>query len=81
MATSNLHSMDILVFTYLMSQLFMIIDVWKEAKKAMMALAPNVALNKVYGANPPQGLQHESAQVCEDMFLMEEDEVALDWCA
>ncbi len=43
-----------------------------------MALAPDVALNKVYGVDPPQGLQHESAQVGEGKFPMEENEVALD---
>ncbi len=42
----------------------------------MMAL--DVALNKVYGANLPQGLQHESAQVGKDKFPMEKDETILD---
>jgi hypothetical protein len=63
MATSNFHSMDILVFTYFMSQLFMTTNVQREARKAMMALALDVASNKVYGVNLPQGLQHEFTQV------------------
>jgi hypothetical protein len=28
----------------------------REVRKAMMALAPNVASKKIYGANLPQGL-------------------------
>ncbi len=43
----------------------------------MMALAPDVASKKVYGANLP----HESAQVGEDKFHMEKDDFFLDWCA
>jgi hypothetical protein len=78
MATSNLHSMNILVFTYLMLQMFMTTYAQREARKAMMALALNMALKKVYGANLPQGLQHEFAQVREDKFPMEEDEIILD---
>ncbi len=77
MATSNSHSMNILVFTYLMLQMFMIIDAQKEVRKAMMALALDVASKKVYGVNLPQGLQHESAQVGEDKFLRKEDETTL----
>jgi hypothetical protein len=61
MATSNFHSMNILVLTYFMSRLFMTINVQREARKAMMAL--HVASNKVYGVKLPQGLQHEFAQV------------------
>ncbi len=77
MATSNSHSMNILFFTYLMLQMFMTIDVQKEVRKAMMALALDVASKKVYGVNLPQGLQHEFAQVDEDKFLRKEDETTL----
>ncbi len=69
--------MTILVFTYLMSQLFMNIDVQREVRKTMMALAPNVASTKVYVAYLPQGLQCESAHVGEDKFPMEENEAVL----
>ncbi len=68
MVTSNFHSMNIFVFTYVMSQLFMTIDARKEARKAMMALTLDVASKKVYGANLHQGLQHEPTQVHEDKF-------------
>lgn len=50
----------------------------REARRAMMALALYVGSKKVYGVDLPQGLQHESTQVGEDKFPMEEDEVALD---
>jgi hypothetical protein len=39
--------------TYLMSQLFMTIDVQGEARKAMMALTTNVASKKIYGVDLP----------------------------
>jgi hypothetical protein len=55
----------------------MTIDVQKEVRKAMMALALDVASKKVYGVNLPQGLQHEFAQVDEDKFLRKEDETTL----
>lgn len=44
----------------------------------MMALALDVASNKVYGADIAQGLQNEFVKVGEDKFAMEKDEVALD---
>jgi hypothetical protein len=44
----------------------------------MMTLALDVASKKVYGANLPQGFQHESAQVGEDKFPLEENETILD---
>jgi hypothetical protein len=44
----------------------------------MMALAPYVASNKVYGVDLPQGLQHESTEVSENKFPMEEHEATLD---
>jgi hypothetical protein len=50
----------------------MTIDARREARKALMALAPNVASKTVYGANLPQGLQHESTQVDGDKFPMED---------
>jgi hypothetical protein len=81
MATSNLHSMNILVFTYLMSQLFMTTNARRQARKAMMALAPNVASKKVYVVDLRQGLQHESTKVSEDKFSMEKNETTLDSCA
>jgi hypothetical protein len=56
----------------------MTIDARRELRKAMMAFAPNVASKKVYGVDLPQGLQHEFAQVDEDKFPMEEDEITLD---
>jgi hypothetical protein len=56
MAVNNLHSTNILVFTYLTSQLFMTTYAWKEVRKAMMALALDVASKKDYGVNLPQGL-------------------------
>jgi hypothetical protein len=77
MATSNLHSMNIIVYTYLMSQMFMTVDVRRKVTKALMPLTPDVASKMVYGVDLPQGLQHESTQVDEDEFPMEEDEVAL----
>jgi hypothetical protein len=43
-----------------------------------MALAPNVALKMIYGADLPQALQHESTLVDEDKFPTEEDEAVLD---
>ncbi len=45
--------MNIFVFTYLMSQMFMTTNAQREARKAMMALAPNMASKKIYGANLP----------------------------
>ncbi len=45
--------MNILVFTYLMSQLFMTINSQREARKAMMALAPNMVSKKIYGGDLP----------------------------
>ncbi len=78
MATSNLHSMKILVCTYLMLQTFMTIDAQREVKKAMMALGLDVTLKKVYGVNLPQGLQHELVQVSRGNFPREEDESILD---
>jgi G patch domain-containing protein 1 len=53
-------------------------DARREARKAMMALAPDVASKKVYGADLPQGFQHESAQTSEENFPMEEDEAEID---
>jgi hypothetical protein len=53
------------------------IDVQRDVEKAMMALALDVASKKVYGADLPQGLQHESAQVNEDKFPMEKYEATL----
>lgn len=44
----------------------------------MMALAADVASKKVYGADLPQGFQHESAQTSEENFPMEEDEAEID---
>jgi hypothetical protein len=70
--------MNILAFAYLMSQLFMTTEARRDAKKAMMALALDVASKKVYGADLSQGLQHEFAQVGENKFPMEEDETILD---
>ncbi len=81
MATNNIQSMNILVFTYLISQLFMTTDVWRETRKTMMTFTLDVVSNQVYGVDLPQGLQHESAQVSEDKFPMKKDEVTLDWCA
>jgi hypothetical protein len=43
--------MNILVVTYWMSQLLMTTEAQREVRKAMMALALDVASNKVYGAN------------------------------
>jgi len=77
MATNNLHSMNTLVFAYLMSQLFMTTNAQRDVKKEMMALALDVASKKVYGVDLSQGLQHEFAQVNEDKFPMEEDEATL----
>jgi hypothetical protein len=34
----------------------------------MMAVPPNLASNKVYGVNLPQGLQREPAKVSENKF-------------
>ncbi len=53
--------MNIIVYTYLMSQMFMTVDVQRKARKALMALAPNVDSKMVYGVDLPQGLQHEFA--------------------
>jgi hypothetical protein len=53
-------------------------DARREARKAMMALAPDVASKKVYGADLPQGFQHESAQTSEENFPMEEYEAEID---
>ncbi|CAK9869086.1 unnamed protein product, partial [Sphagnum jensenii] len=53
-------------------------DARREARKAMMALAPDVASKKVYGADLLQGFQHESAQTSEENFPMEEDEAEID---
>jgi hypothetical protein len=61
-----------------MSRFFMTTDAQREARKAMMALAPDVASKKVYGADLPQGFQHESAQTSEENFPMEEDEAEID---
>jgi hypothetical protein len=48
--------MNMFVFTYLMSKLFMNINAQREVRKATMALAPNVASKKVYCTDLPQGL-------------------------
>ncbi len=77
MAISNLHSMNILVFTYSISQLFMTTDARSEVKNKMIALALDVASTKFYGADLPQGLQHELAQIGEEKIPMEEDEITL----
>jgi hypothetical protein len=55
----------------------MTIDAQREAIKAMMALASNVASKKINCVNLPQGLQHESTQVGEDKLLVEENEIWL----
>jgi hypothetical protein len=45
--------MNILVFTYLLLQLFMITNAWREMRKAMMAHEIDVASKKVYGVDLP----------------------------
>ncbi len=66
--------MNVLVFTYSMSQLFMTIDVQREARKEMIAYTLDVFSRKFYDDDLPHGLQHKLAQIGEDKFPMEEDE-------
>jgi hypothetical protein len=52
-------------------------DARSEVKNKMIALALDVASTKFYGADLPQGLQHELAQIGEEKIPMEEDEITL----